>query len=295
MTAKEFYNTLFKKIKNRQDIKVEKYKLKYKNGTYDFIKIIPKRIEPKDKIFLISTGIHGEEIAGPLTILNYINRILDYAHKQNIKLIIYPLNNPSGFELGERYSIDGISNKYDALDSDDFNNDFVRYELKNGRIVYDIQDSNIFKRWFWSSDRKLGIRLTLETKFIHRLLRKDPLPQVVGALDLHQDYLSNFLAAAYHYSFGNLGNLSVYKNIIRKIKKIVPVLQNKYINAGEPSPMKSDENGFIVRHDGSLTDLFHRLGAKYSVTVETTGATPIKKACKVNLIWIFGLIDLITK
>jgi hypothetical protein len=35
-----------------------------------------------------------------------------------------------------------------------------------------------------------------------------------------------------------------------------------------------DGDGFIVRHDGSLPDLLYRLGAKYCVTAETTGATP---------------------
>jgi len=286
MIAEEFYNILLKKIQDRHDIKIKKYKLRYKNGTFDFLKIISRGIKPKDKIILIRAGIHGEEIAGPLTILNYINRIIDYAHKRNIKLIIYPLGNPSGFEINVRYSIDNASNK-----SCDANNDFLRYELESGKIVDDIQNSNKFKNWYWSSDKKLGLKLTLENKLMHQLLKKDPPAQVVAALDLHQDYITeNVGPAAYYYSYGDL---AIYKKIIEKIKKIAPVLKNKYISAGEPSPMKSDENGFIVRHDGSLTDLFDRLGAKYSVTVETTGATPIKKACKVNLIWIFGILDLI--
>jgi predicted deacylase len=286
MTAKEFYNILFKKIKDRRDIKIEKYKLRYKNGVYEFLKIISRGIKPKDKIILIRAGIHGEEIAGPLTILNYINRIIDYTHKRNIKVIIYPLGNPSGFEIGTRYSIDNVLSK-----SSDVNNDFLRYELKDGKIVDDIQGGNKFKNWHWSSDKKLGLKLTLENELMHCLLKKDPLAQVVAVIDLHQDYITeNVGPAAYYYSYGNL---AAYKKIVEKIKKIVPILKNKYISAGEPSPMKSDENGFIVRHDGSLTDLFHRLGAKYSVTVETTGVTPIKKACRVNLVWIFGLIDLI--
>jgi len=286
MTAKEFYNILSKKIKNRRDIVIEKYKLRYKNGVYEFLKVVSKGIKPKDKIIIIRAGIHGEEIAGPLTILNHVNKIIDYAHERNIKIIIYPLGNPSGFEIGARYSIDNVLSK-----SSDVNNDFLRYELEDGKRMDDIQDSNAFKSWYWSSDKKLGLKLTLENGLMHRLLKKDFLAQVVAVLDLHQDYITeNVGPAAYHYSYGDL---SAYKKIIEKIKKIAPILKNKYIGAGEESPMKSDENGFIIRHDGSLTDLFYRLGAKYSVTVETTGATPINKACKVNLIWIFGIIDLI--
>jgi len=288
MTAKEFYNILSKKIKNRRDIVIEKYKLRYKNGVYEFLKVVSKGIKPKDKIIIIRAGIHGEEIAGPLTILNHVNKIIDYAHERNIKIIIYPLGNPSGFEIGARYSIDNVLSK-----SSDVNNDFLRYELEDGKRMDDIQDSNAFKSWYWSSDKKLGLKLTLENGLMHRLLKKDFLAQVVAVLDLHQDYITeNVGPAAYHYSYGDL---SAYKKIIEKIKKIAPILKNKYIGAGEESPMKSDENGFIVRHDGTLTDLFYRLGAKYSVTVETTGATPINEACKVNLIWIFGLIDLITR
>ena len=288
MTAKEFYNILSKKIKKRKDIIVKKYKLRYKNGVYEFLKVVSKGIKPKDKIIIIRAGIHGEEIAGPLTILNHVNKIIDYAHERNIKIIIYPLGNPSGFEIGARYSIDNVLSK-----SSDVNNDFLRYELEDGKRMDDIQDSNAFKSWYWSSDKKLGLKLTLENGLMHRLLKKDFLAQVVAVLDLHQDYITeNVGPAAYHYSYGDL---SAYKKIIEKIKKIAPILKNKYIGAGEESPMKSDENGFIVRHDGTLTDLFYRLGAKYSVTVETTGATPINEACKVNLIWIFGLIDLITR
>lgn len=277
MTAKEFYNILSKKIKDRKDIIIAKYKPRYKKGVYEFLKIISNGIKPEDKIILIRAGIHGEEIAGPLTILNHINKIIDYAHERNIKVIIYPLGNPSGFEIGARYSIGNILSK-----SSDVNNDFLRYELEDGKIVDDIKGSNKFKNWYWSSDKKLGLKLALENKLMHCLLKKDPPAQVVAVIDLHQDYITE-----------NVG--SAYKKIIERIKKIVPVLKNKYISAGEDSPMKSDRNGFIVRHDGTLTDLFYRLGAKYSVTVETTGATPLKKACKVNLIWLFGLVDLITK
>lgn len=286
MTAKEFYNILSKKIKNRRDIIIEKYKLRYKKGVYEFFKIISQGIKPKDKIILIRAGIHGEEIAGPLTILNHINEIIDYAHERNVKVIIYPLGNPSGFEIGARYSVDSVLSK-----SSDVNNDFLRYELEDGKIVDDIKDSNKFKNWHWSSDKKLRLKLILENRLMHCLLKKDPLAQVVAAIDLHQDYITeNVGPAAYYYSYGDL---SAYKKIIEKIKKIVPILKNKYISAGEESPMESDENGFIVRHDGSLSDLFYRLGAKYSVTVETTGATSIKKACKVNLIWLLGIIGLI--
>ena len=64
------------------------------------------------------------------------------------------------------------------------------------------------------------------------------------------------------------------------------------INAGQSSAMRTNREGFIVRHDGTLGDLLYRLGVKYSVTPETTCKTPLDKACRVNWLWIKGLIDL---
>jgi len=112
---------------------------------------------------------------------------------------------------------------------------------------------------------------------------------------------------AYQYSFGDLKK---YQNIVKKIAKIIPLYKNTTIGAGfnmvlnakgeasqtvDENAPKSDKNGFVVRHDGSLGDLIYRLGIKNNVTTETTGLTPIKKAIEVNMIWILGMFDLIKK
>lgn len=296
MKAKTYFQKLIQSLRNRQDIKIEKYKLKYKNGKFDFLKILSKKIGPKDRIVLISAGFHGEEKAGSLTILKYANEIIEYIHKNNLKVIIYPLINPSGFEKGKRFNIDNDEGSAG-------NNDFLRYELANGDVIDDLGQKRKFKRWYWSSDFPAA-QLPKETKLLHRLLRSDSFFRIVAAIDLHQDYITgNIPSAAYHYSFGKLG---VYKNIIKKIEKILPLLKNKKINAGFENPqnnplwktpvgegIKSNNQGFIVRHDGSITDLMHRIGVKYSIAVETTGKTPLSVARQVNLIWIFGIVDLV--
>ncbi len=302
MKANKFYSKLVDSVKNRNDIQVKKYKLNYKEGSYDFYKIQSKNISKKDKILLIRAGIHGEEIAGPISLLWYFNKILDYAHHKNVKLIIYPLGNPSGFENNLRYNIDND-------EGDEGSNDFMRYELKSGKFIGDLKISNEYKNWYWASDKKLKVNLPIETLLMHKLLKEDPLKQILGCLDLHQDYITkNVKASAYHYSFGNL---KVYKKIINEIEKYLPTLKNRLIGAGfneeidqtgkliqknnKQDAIRSDRNGFIIRHDGTLPDLMYRLGSKYCVTVETTGKTPLEIACKINLIWIFGLIDLIEK
>lgn len=292
-----FYNRLFKSLKGRRDIKIQRFVLNYKKGKYDFIRISSKNITKKDRVIILTAGIHGEEIAAPLTILNNINEILDYVHKNRIKIIIYPLLNPSGFDINERFNID---NDYGECG----NNDFLRYVLYNDELKDEIKRGQRFKAWYWSSDRRLKIDLPEETKLMLKLIKKDILFNIKGLLELHQDYLlPNAKPACYHYSFGDL---SRFNKIIKNIEKVIPIMRNRFINSGykdtdtlekirphNKNARRTDYNGFIVRNDGTLADLFYRLGVEYSVVVETTGSTPLNKACRVNMIWIKGLVDLI--
>jgi predicted deacylase len=62
----------------------------------------------------IVAGIHGNEIAGPLCILRLIDTMI-HALPQDFRYIIYPLINPTGFDLRQRFD----SNRRDlnAIDS----------------------------------------------------------------------------------------------------------------------------------------------------------------------------------
>ena len=281
------FNSELKKLAAaRLDIQIKCHRLKHQTSVYDFFRIASQGIKQNDKIMLIRAGIHGDEVAGPLTIIQYFNRIFDYTHKRGLKLIIYPLGNPAGFDARQRYNTD-------YREGSGANNDFVLYELENGNLIDDIGRGAKFKRWYWSSDRRLNHELPAETILMHELLKRDPLESIVASLDLHQDYISPInQAAAYHYAFGDL---SVYAGIVEAINKTVPVIAYKMISAGQSSRMRTNKEGFIVRHDGTLGDLLHRLGVKYSVTPETTGKTSLDRACLVNWLWIKGLIDLSAK
>jgi hypothetical protein len=287
MKAKTFNQRLIGLLGARKDIIVRGFKLDYKNKKFELLKIESKNISEKDKIVMISSGFHGNEKAGPLTILKKVNKIIDYCHKNGLKIIIYPLINPSGFEKNTRYNMD--NDRGDAG-----NNDFMRYELNDGKIVDDLGGSKNFKNWYWSSDKKLKIKLPKETKLLHGLLRKDPLRQIVAAIDLHQDPPINNRKAvfAYQYSFENkklLGGTS------EKASKIIPILKNRKIDTGFilEARLKTDKNGFIVRYDGSITDLLYRFGVKHSITIEISTTAPLNKAVSVNLIWILNIIDLV--
>jgi len=232
---------------------------------------------------LIMAGLHGDEVAGPLSLLRHLNEIVDHACASGVQLIVYPLANPSGFAAGTRYA-DGDRGKLG-------NNDFLRYELEDGSIVGDIGGGRLFRRWRWSSDPQLGLQLPRETALIHRLLRDDPVERVAGVIDLHQDLITKEPGAmAYHYGFGDLAR---YRPIVAELARMIPIARRRAINAGQPTPMWTDGDGFLVRHDGTLTDLFYRLGAAHCLAVETSGATPLELACRVNCAWVLGVIDLV--
>jgi len=302
MTSEKFQNKLKEIVEKNKNLSFKSYPLKYAQGKFSFPVIYSKSIFKKDKVFLLCAGVHGEEIAGPLTFYRHLNKISSLIHKAGFKLIIYPLRNPSGFEKKLRYNIDNDK-------GEGGNNDLMRYELKNGTIIDDLKDKNNTEAADWSSNQKLKIKLPKETKLLQRLLQNDFKKfNIVACLDLHQDFITpNSKAAAYHYGFGET---AMYKNIVKEIQKIVTIWKNRYIGAGfnaivtnkgvvkkrvpKEELIKSDNLGFIERFDGTLGDLTQRLGVKYSITVETTGSTPLPHAIQVNLIWIKGLLNLIT-
>jgi hypothetical protein len=58
----------------------------------------------KDTICIVS-GIHGNEIAGPLCILKIVDVIIHDLPRQ-YRFIIYPMINPTGFDLRQRFDAD---------------------------------------------------------------------------------------------------------------------------------------------------------------------------------------------
>ncbi len=280
----------------RRHLDVESHPLSYRAGDFRLLKLRSPDIHPTDRVMLIQAGIHGDEIAGPVAFADHFDRIVDAVHAGGLKLIAYPLVNPSGFEAGVRYNVD-----HDP--GPEGNSDFLRYELLDGRWVSELAPDAQFRRWVWSSELRPPPPLPVETALMHRLLRADPLAQVIVALDLHQDHLTPGLGpAAYHYAFGDLTR---YAPIVDAIARRAPVLRHVPIGAGfdvridekgavtapvDPSEARAtDEHGFIVRHDGSFSDLFFRLGAAHSITSETSGATPLDLACEIAVLWIEGL------
>ncbi len=287
------------------DIDILYYPLQYHHGEYLFPKIISRAIRPSDRVIMLGAGVHANEIAGPTTLARYGQDIVRFARSKGLKIVCYPLRNPSGYGIpGKRYNIDSDDSTVGVG-----NNDFVRYRLPDGRIVDDLRDGDVVASWGWASDPLFHVDLPPETRLMDDLLRQDPLDAVWATVDLHQDCITQDAPPlAYHYTFGDV---AVYRPIVREIEKLVPIARGKRIGAGylgwvdgQPTrdapdqALLSDDDGFISRHDGTWTDLLFRIGESqqrrvHCVTVETTGATPIDIACRVNLIWIYGIIDLV--
>jgi hypothetical protein len=264
--------------------------LTYAAGRWPLIRLEDATTPPEAPIVLVTAGIHGEEIAGPMTFHHRFKEILAAARAAGLRLVAYPLMNPSGFERGKRYNADVPADAADYLG----NNDYLRYRVRDQGWIWDLDRESDMLDWVWSSEECLTVDLPVETRAMHEFLKKEDWSRVKAAVDLHQDYISPGVGpGAYHYAYGDLAR---YLPIVERLEAIVPILRHQRfgIQPGHPEGVAaSDAAGFIARHDGSLSDLCHRLGVPYAVTVETTGATPIEKAIEANLEWIRGLCRLV--
>jgi hypothetical protein len=223
-------------------------------------------------VVLVTAGFHGDEKAGPLTLLDHAAALFDEARARGVGLLIYPCVNPSGFEAHTRYNVGGQRP----------NNDFLRYEIAPGVWRGELHEGETARSWRAHDG---GPR---ETVALARELARLPAP--AAALDLHQD---NFIHGSVFYSYV-FGDRAPYRPLQARCGALLPVLRSSLVDSGyEPgSDVRADAEGFIETHDGSITDHFHRAGVRYTAAIETTTDTPRALADEINLIWIRGFMDL---
>jgi hypothetical protein len=223
---------------------------------------------PGPRILTITAGFHGDEVAGPLTLLAHLPEIAAQARARGVGLRIYPCLNPSGFTDLTRYNRSGERP----------NNDFLRYEVAPGQWVDELRTGQTF----------LGHRLYAEGPKESRALlgQIDAASTPAAALDLHQDpWLEG--AVSYAYIFGPR---EVYLPLVAAMDAVVPVARNVQV---DDDGVHSDADGLIQHHDGSVTDYFFRRGVRYTAALETTTQTPGPLSDEVNMIWIRGFIELV--
>ncbi|PTL78614.1 hypothetical protein [Vitiosangium sp. GDMCC 1.1324] len=221
---------------------------------------------PGERWLVITSGFHGEEPAGPLTLCHAFEAIAEYARERHVGLRVYPCINPSGFEDGTRYNRSGEKP----------NNDFLRYETAPGEWKGELTRGESFLRWaLYEGGPK-------ETRAVRSDIARYPAP--AAALDIHQD---NYLpgAATYAYTFGDK---SPYRQLMQDASAHAHVIRNDKVDEHN----RTDSDGLIEYNDGSVTDYFLRIGVPYTATLETTTRTPLEACHAINLIWIRGFIDL---
>jgi predicted deacylase len=221
---------------------------------------------PGSRWLVITSGFHGEEPAGPLTLAENMPDIIAYARERDVGLRIYPCINPSGFEIGTRYNRSGEKP----------NNDFMRYEVTPGTWKGELARGEAFVRWvLYDGGPK-------ETRAVRADIARFPAPS--AALDIHQDNYLNVLAT-YAYTFGDK---AAYRPLMEAASAHVAVIRNQKVDETN----NTDADGLIEFHDGSVTDYFVRQGVPYAAALETTTRTPLALCHAVNLIWIRGFIEL---
>jgi hypothetical protein len=215
---------------------------------------------------LITSGFHGEEPAGPLTLATHFAEIAAHARRAGVGLRVYPCINPSGFEHHQRYNRSGEKP----------NNDFLRYETTPGVLKGELGPSESFLRWsFFHGGPK-------ETRALKEDLARWPVPQ--AALDIHQDdYLPEPMTYAYTF-----GERAPYIAMMKQAAPLATIARSFPVD----EQLRSDGEGLIAFHDGSITDYYWRRGVRYVATLETTTVTPMERCHAINLVWIKGFIEL---
>ena len=208
---------------------------------------------------VITAGFHGDEKAGPLTLAR--TRARDRrlrAPSATSGCAIYPCVNPSGFEAHTRYNVTGERP----------NNDFLRYEIAPGVWRGELREGEAFLRVAPAGD---GV--PKETAALAREL--DALPAPAGGAGPAPGQLHPRLAVL---RVRVRRSAPATGRCMARSGALVPVLRSSLVDSGhEPgSDVHADEEGFIVCHDGSITDRFHRAGVPYTAAIETTTETPCR-------------------
>jgi hypothetical protein len=215
---------------------------------------------------LLTAGFHGEEPAGPLTMLEHLPEILAHARARGVALTLYPCINPSGFEDGTRYYRSGEKP----------NNDFLRYEVAGGTWKGELSPHEPFLRWTLAQG---GPKET-------QALRADvaALPDFCAALDVHQD---RWVQSPHVYAYVQ-PDRAAYLPLIRASGQVLPPMREAKLD----ELYSTDDEGLTYGPDGSITDYAARRGATWAATLETTTISSMADCHRVNLVWILGFTDL---
>lgn len=282
------YTDFIRDTAKKCDLKVNSYSLVYRCGEAELLEITSD-LTKGGRIAQQYNGFHGNELAAIMASAVNLPCLADYAKRLGIGLKIYPLVNSLGAEKGLRYNPDDDNRGIP-------NNDFIRYELTNGKLVDDLKNKKKYARWHWAIDKTTD--LPAETRLISQFLKEElNVGQTVLLIDNHADLKIGEpetdldCPATYQYVFGNTRR---YRHIVDLAETFVPLWSQKKVSS-EMENLKTDKKGFIKdRYDGSIIDLANRYGVE-AVTVEVSADTDFDHAALVYGAWVVGLLGLVNR
>lgn len=224
---------------------------------------------PGRRELVVTAGFHGEEPAGPMTLLEHFGEVADFARAHDVALRVFPCVNPSGFEAGHRYNASG----------EQPNNDFLRYQLHSGELAEEVHVGDPFVAWHPNK------QVPKETLALHEELERHPAP--AGALDLHQDaWVKAKCFYAYYFN-----DPAPYRELVKRSLAHAKVAVHLAVH----NLLRTDRWGLIVHHDGSNSDWFHRRGVPHVAVLETSTVTPLDRCHAINLTWVKGFVELVAQ
>lgn len=224
---------------------------------------------PGAPLLVVTSGFHGEERSGPLTLAERFRRFAEVARRLDVRLVVFPCVNPSGFVTGDRYN----------ASKERPNNDFLRYEVAPGEWKGELMTGEPFLRHELFRDSPRETRALLP--------ELEALPTPAAMLDLHQDnYAPGGLVYAYTF-----GPKAPYLALLARSSA------HAQIGGGLPvdEHRKVGPDGLIEFNDGSITDYFFRRGTRYIATLETTTTMPFEVTREIDTLWVEGFIELATR
>jgi hypothetical protein len=223
------------------------------------------------KTVCFSAGIHGTEIAGPFAVLKFLKTV-ELEKYKDIKIILFPAANPSGFDKKMRRNYQGR----------DVSVHFCKEDMYGEtKMLYDaVKNEDIF--------------------FFHAL-HEDP--------DETRFYLYNFIRD--NLMINSAGNTHTPSStVLEKIKsQMYPEHDNKIFHDILGFGKKYFEiypdaivdnykcvNGIVTnRWDCSFEDRMFRNGVPYSICTETPERMELDKRIELNVEIMFKVLDFVVK
>ena len=247
----------------------ERYGDMWSNGTkYPLMSIVV----PGEPWLYIFSGFHGDEPAGPMTLLTGMDKIVSMAKERGIGLRVFPCVNPIGFEQEHRYSGTQKQNNY-----------FFQYKLEDGSETGELPEGQTGRR----IPRK---HMPKETLYLGIKLSEIPKPTTF--LDIHQD--GDIKGRRFYvYSFDK----EALMPIMAKCRQwATPAANVPVSTGGDVTPRKTDRDGFVLNwHDCSLSDWYYYQRVPFIATLETAITMPPDATCNIQMAWVEGMMDLTTQ